>query len=211
MNSGFGHPGHLEFDRMTPGQGGYSGSYPSHHGGTACSYLIVLFSALFIPLVLGMDTPQAFHAPLGHRPYPQNGDPGSRAHSVDRRGSTPMNDYQQGYARGESTGRPTPHPNYIPQRILSGAPAPLDLMDSPLSLHPSASENASSIHQLTERINTQDQSIEDLKNANKTLTSRVQALEENLEQLKSQSAAAKPKKTKEGSNDHPALKVSKTL
>ncbi|KAG6369937.1 hypothetical protein JVT61DRAFT_13322 [Boletus reticuloceps] len=188
MNSGFGHPGHLEFDRMTPSQGrmtpsqgGYLGSY---HG--------------------GMDTPSAFHAPLGHRPFPQNGDPGSRAHSVDRRGSTPMSDYQQGYGHGESMSRQTPHSNYVPQHLAPGAPAVLDSVDSPSSLHPPASENGSSIHQLTQRINTQNQNIEDLKNANKMLTSRVDALEETLEQLKSQST--KPKKTKEGSNNHLALK-----
>ena len=162
-----------------------------------------------------MDTPHGFHAPMGRRPFLQNGDPGSRAHSVDPRGSTPMNDYQQGYTRGESMNRQTPHQNYIPQRLAFGAPAVLDVVDSPLSaslsLHPSASENVSGIHQISEKVDKQNQSIEDLKNANKALTSRVQALEETLEELKTQSASAKPKKTKEGSNDHPALKVSKTL
>jgi hypothetical protein len=161
----------------------------------------------FILLVLGMDTP--YHAPLGRRPFLQNGDPASRSHSVDPRDSTPMSDYQQGYVRGESMSRQTPHANYIHQHLVLGGPPMIDSGDSPSSLQPPASENTLSIHQLTEKINTQDQNIDNLKNANMTLTSHVQALEEALELLKSQSA--KPKKTKEGSNDHPALKVSKTL
>ncbi|KAF8551964.1 hypothetical protein OG21DRAFT_1524079 [Imleria badia] len=79
--------------------------------------------------------------------------------------------------------------------LAFGAPAMLDVVDSPLGLHSSASKNASSVRQLRERMNTQDQNIEDLKDVNRALTSCVQVLKETLEELKTQSALAKPKKT----------------
>jgi hypothetical protein len=56
MNSSFGHPGHREFDRMMPGQGGYSGSY---HGGT-CSYLSLILLSVEI-LIYGLIHFTLFH------------------------------------------------------------------------------------------------------------------------------------------------------
>ncbi|KAH0825999.1 hypothetical protein J3R83DRAFT_7468 [Lanmaoa asiatica] len=128
-----------------------------------------------------MDTP--FQVPVGRPSFsdpasrdPSLGprssfsDPASRDPSVGPRGTTPMEDYQQLYARGQN--RQTPYQSYFSQRSALGGSGGHDSMDSPLGLHTTVRQNAVEIHRLIERVNTQEESIQEVKKMNELLTSR---------------------------------------
>lgn len=118
-----------------------------------------------------------------------------------------MDDYQPLYSRSQT--RQTTYPGQndsFQHRSGGGGYFGNDSLDSPLSLHTSVSRIITDIQRLTQKVDAQDVIIDELQKVNNILTARVESLEQGLDGVKVQ--GSKKNRPREGSNDHPALKVS---
>ncbi|KAH0833353.1 hypothetical protein J3R83DRAFT_12446 [Lanmaoa asiatica] len=144
----------------------------------------------------------------------------SHAPSIGPVGVTPggpgREDYQQIYSVSHRQNRQNPCPNNFlsQQRQLAATHSP-DMFNfgsvggspsiSPTDLStPSLNQIIAKLHSMVEKFKEQEKVNEDLKKENDELTSCVQMIKDTLQLIQ---MTQKKMKKKEGSNEHPALKV----